>query len=273
MGRALGTLSEDETRELRVLEATAVRRGSSPDETFELAAAAGVLALDAETAPPLPPSLREKLYAQADAFDDRRASPRPRPIAAPATASGPSRRPPPFASTTGAGAQVIVVPSSTADRGGASRPSPWPYALAAAAGVALVAGALYGRSHRSAAEAAAQQLAVTEAEGVALTLRPEPSGPPAGEVRLTWSPAEQRGMVSFAALPSASAGERYQLWLEDGARAAGPVVPTHLVAAADGTHRFTAPVVVSDLRGAFVTVEPALGSVQPTGPIVVRARR
>jgi anti-sigma-K factor RskA len=158
-----------------------------------------------------------------------------------------------------------------------------PIGLAAAAGLALVAGVQavqmrgLGREMaglRRQADSLSERLAYRERTldhifepTTDLILLSAPGARPPG-IQLFWNRATRKVIVHAFNLPPADEGLVYQLWfLADGPPVPGGTFQSdpdgHALATVDG------PAEGLVLRGAAVTIEPAGGSPQPTSPIIV----
>lgn len=98
---------------------------------------------------------------------------------------------------------------------------------------------------------------------------PVHAGPQAPQGRAYLSPS-RGAVISALHLPPAPAGHIYEMWLLP---AQGNPIPAGLFqtsAAGEGVHAWQHP--LSGIAGVAVSLEPAAGSPQPTGPIVLAAK-
>jgi anti-sigma factor RsiW len=97
-----------------------------------------------------------------------------------------------------------------------------------------------------------------------------PSVPAGG--RFVWAPGQPDASLGIAGLPPSAQGQTYQIWFvtKDGRVLAGDT----FTIGPDGVARLAVrcPVPWSDLDSLFITVEPASGSPQPTGPSLIEGR-
>lgn len=132
-------------------------------------------------------------------------------------------------------------------------------AIAAAAALLAIVGTA-GLLRNDAGPSAEDVLAAADATPVTLSAE-------GFEAVFTYSLTEGAGVFASATLPALGGGETYELWLidDDGAAPAGLFVP-----AADGT----SIALVEDVRPGRtlgLTIEPAGGSPQPTGNVLLTA--
>ncbi|MFC8454932.1 anti-sigma factor domain-containing protein [Kitasatospora sp. NPDC057223] len=147
----------------------------------------------------------------------------------------------------------------------------WPrLALAASVAAAISLGAVAVDQHQDAQRAQQQSAQVEEQTAAFSHLLTAPdaktstasAGPGAGTV--VWS--QSRGQAGFlaGALPSLTEGKVYELWFDD----AGAARPAGLLATSTGSVLLKGP--IDGATGVGVTIEPAGGSLQPTGlPVLV----
>ncbi|MER5640179.1 anti-sigma factor [Kitasatospora sp. NPDC002227] len=153
------------------------------------------------------------------------------------------------------------------------------FALAASVAGAVGLGGLAVQQHReadqardraAAAQAAASASAASAARFAALLAAPDArtvsARDGAGSGTVVWSPARGQAAFLAAGLPQPKAGTTYQLWYDD----AGTMRPAGLLPGAGGSVLLTGA--IDGASGVGVTLEPAGGSLHPTGrPVMLLA--
>jgi anti-sigma-K factor RskA len=95
------------------------------------------------------------------------------------------------------------------------------------------------------------------------TLDPKDASYASSQVVIAWDPYRHEGVVAMKNMPATPTGHDYQLWvLDPGAEA--PISSGLLT----GSRPFTVPPVSTPKPGFAVSLEPAGGSPEPTGPIL-----
>ncbi|MFD0261107.1 anti-sigma factor domain-containing protein [Kitasatospora indigofera] len=143
------------------------------------------------------------------------------------------------------------------------------FALAASVAAAISLGAVAVHQHQDAQRAEQQSAQLQEQTAAFSHLLTAPdartstatAGSGAGTV--VWSRSRQQAGFLAGALPSLTAGKVYELWFDD----AGAARPAGLLATSTGSVLLKGP--IGGATGVGVTVEPAGGSLQPTGPPVM----
>ncbi|MEU1423525.1 anti-sigma factor [Kitasatospora sp. NPDC005751] len=173
---------------------------------------------------------------------------------------------PPLPRHTGAAAPRVAPP-------GVRRRARWPrFALAASLAATTALGVLAVQQHEQArrARSDAGQLRARQAAFGELLTAPDArvstvtAGSGAGTV--VWSADRNRAGFLATGLPDPGPGRVYELWLDH----AGTYLPAGLLPDGDGALLLTAP--LDGARSVGLTVEPAGGSVRPTGEPVLALR-
>jgi hypothetical protein len=234
--QALGAVDASDRAEL-----DALARGRQ-DESYDVSAAAAALAFGIRATTPLPEHLAKKVMAGAEAYLD-----------AQVTRAGAQRD---AKSTTAAGAQVIVMPLASGQRG--EREERVDYARwggwVAAAACLVIAVMQWIAPRGSAAGNPA------DAMRVALVAGGDASGTVAsGE--LVWVASDQRGTLRARGLAPSAPGEEYEAWIVDSTRGGEVAVPLgHFAAGGSETVLdVRSPVQIAAARRLVVTVERAGG--------------
>jgi len=91
---------------------------------------------------------------------------------------------------------------------------------------------------------------------------------PKASARIVWNPGSRRAILFVRGLDAAPAGKAYEVWV---IAQAAPVPAGVFQVGADGSAVFTLPVVEETARAKTfaVTLEPAAGTMAPTGPMVL----
>jgi hypothetical protein len=95
------------------------------------------------------------------------------------------------------------------------------------------------------------------------TLEAKDASYASSQIAVAWDPYQHRGVVAMENLPAAAAGHDYQLWVLDPA-AEAPISAGLLTA----SRPFTVQPVSTPSPGFAISLEPAGGSPEPTGPIL-----
>lgn len=102
---------------------------------------------------------------------------------------------------------------------------------------------------------------------VALTSPAGAAGAAGEGVRVVWSAGERHAVLVGGELPALAPGQAYELWfIDDDQPVAGPLLPPVRVGVP-----FVVPAQAPDVLA--VTIEPASGSVTPSGPVVLQGER